>query len=38
MAKFRDRTEDFKDVVRHCAISLEYNEVCMLLSKYKVAC
>ncbi|KAG7015998.1 putative sugar phosphate/phosphate translocator [Cucurbita argyrosperma subsp. argyrosperma] len=26
MAKFRDRTEDFKDVVRHCAISLEYNE------------
>lgn len=26
MAKFRDRTEDFKDVVRHCAISLGYNE------------
>ncbi|XP_022133683.1 syntaxin-81 [Momordica charantia] len=26
MAKFKDRTEDFKDVVRHCAVSLGYNE------------
>ncbi|KAG5239913.1 syntaxin [Salix suchowensis] len=26
MAKIRDRTEDFKDAVRHSAISLGYNE------------
>uniref|UniRef100_A0A6N2LQG5 SNARE-complex protein Syntaxin-18 N-terminal domain-containing protein n=1 Tax=Salix viminalis TaxID=40686 RepID=A0A6N2LQG5_SALVM len=26
MAKIRDRTEDFKDAVRHSAISLAYNE------------
>ncbi|XP_023520591.1 syntaxin-81-like [Cucurbita pepo subsp. pepo] len=26
MAKFRDRTEDFKDAVRHCATSSGYNE------------
>lgn len=38
MAKFRDRTEDFKDVVRHCAISLGYNEVCLLSLKYILAC
>ncbi|KAL3581616.1 hypothetical protein D5086_015948 [Populus alba] len=27
MAKIRDRTEDFKDAVRHSAISLGYNEL-----------
>jgi hypothetical protein len=27
MAKIRDRTEDFKDAVRHTAVSLGYNEV-----------
>ncbi|XP_031384384.1 syntaxin-81 [Punica granatum] len=26
MAKFRDRTDDFKDAVRHTAVSLGYNE------------
>ncbi|KAK4776871.1 hypothetical protein SAY86_005559 [Trapa natans] len=26
MAKYRDRTEDFKDVVRHTAVNLGYNE------------
>ncbi|XP_022990738.1 syntaxin-81-like isoform X1 [Cucurbita maxima] len=26
MVKFRDRTEDFKDAVRHCATSSGYNE------------
>ena len=38
MAKFRDRTEDFKDAVRHCATSSGYNEVCMLFLQYIVAC
>lgn len=31
MAKIRDRTEDFKDAVRHIAISLGYNEVKILI-------
>ena len=30
MARIRDRTEDFKDVVRHTAVSLGYDEVCLL--------
>ena len=31
MAKIRDRTEDFKDAVRHTAVSLGYNEVKILI-------
>ncbi|KAK9910644.1 hypothetical protein M0R45_034599 [Rubus argutus] len=31
MAKFRDRMEDFKDDVRHAAISSGYNEVLQLI-------
>jgi hypothetical protein len=32
MAKIRDRTEDFKDAVRHTAVSLGYNEVKKIVS------
>lgn len=34
MAKIRDRTEDFKDAVRHTAVSLEYNEVNFLIFSF----
>lgn len=31
MAKYRDRTEDFKDAVRRTAMNLGYNEVWFFL-------
>lgn len=30
MARVRDRTEDFKDAVRHTAVSLGYDEVYLI--------
>lgn len=30
MARIRDRTEDFKDMVRQTALAWGYNEVCLI--------
>lgn len=36
MARVRDRTEDFKDAVRHTAVSLGYDEVCLRFQLIKL--